>query len=68
MNWVIHRRKLIALAVAVPGVWMFSRLVPRCGVLDESRIRSDFDSGRTVIVNGWLMSQHEADQHARCSK
>lgn len=64
----MKRRMLIALALVIPGAWLTWRSAPKCGDLDERRIRADFAAGRTVFINGWLMSQHEAQHKARCVK
>jgi hypothetical protein len=39
-----------------------SRLFPRTSI--EERVKADFAEGRTVVVNGWLLSATEARQCA----
>ncbi len=62
----IKRRHFALLALGFPGAWMLHRAINRCDALDESRIRADFASGKTVIVKGWMLSRYEADRIARC--
>jgi hypothetical protein len=57
----------MALAIALPGTWLLHRSSPRCREVDEARARADFAAGRTVLVDGWVISVHESDMRPGCS-
>ncbi len=56
-----YRRKFITIPLIAPVVYGFSQLSDCTPPLtDEERIKADFMEGRTVVVDGWILSQHEA--------
>lgn len=56
-----YRRALIKLPLLIPFMCGISHVVGCSKPLtDDEKIKADFLAGRTVIVDGWILSEHEA--------